>query len=128
MLAKHTFLAFIVYMSSIVISAQNIDSAVLDQINVSPNPYYGYTDKGKVKNGTITISNLVPSLTEVKIYAITGILVKKFEKETVSNILVWDLKNEKKRKIKSGIYLIHINITDVGERIIKIMVMQKPPR
>ncbi len=99
----------------------------LKLINVVPNPYYGYSEyeTDKVDN-RIKIINL-PKKCTVSIYTTNGTLVRKFSKddESVSSI-EWDLKNNVRIPIASGLYIIHVAVPDVGERVLKWMGIMRP--
>jgi hypothetical protein len=40
--------------------------------------------------------------------------------------LDWDLKNQRNVPIASGLYLIHVNVPDVGEKIVKFFGTLRP--
>lgn len=94
--------------------------SALDLINVVPNPYYAYNvyEKDQLDN-RVRITNLPPECT-VSIYNVSGTLIRRFNKGT-NNItsLDWDLTNYAHVPIASGIYIIHIKVPGVGERVIK---------
>ncbi len=92
----------------------------LGKINVVPNPYYAYSQYESDKLDTrIRITNL-PQKCSVRIYTVNGILVRTFEKDdpTITS-LDWDLKNQSRTPIGSGVYLIHVDVPDVGQRVLK---------
>jgi len=109
----------------------------LDNINVVPNPYYGYSayEISQFAN-TIKITNL-PAKCNVTIYSLDGKFIRQYKRDEigvdviarnpsgginttqVSPALEWDLKNNKGIPIASGVYLIHIDADGLGERVIK---------
>jgi hypothetical protein len=95
---------------------------VLDKLNVSPNPYFAYSayeDPGNTLDNRVRIIN-VPAKCKVSIYTQSGFLVRRINKDDDTRTFVeWDLKNDANVPIASGVYLIHIEIPGVGERIIK---------
>lgn len=98
----------------------NDADALLEQIQPVPNPYYAYgqyeTDR---LDNRIKIINL-PEKADIKIYTINGTLVRTLTKnDATSNFIDWDLKNNQNIPIASGMYLIHVNIEGVGERVLK---------
>lgn len=96
-----------------------IAKEALDLINVVPNPYYGYSEYelSQLEN-LIKITNL-PQLCTISIYNTNGTLVRRFSKDSGLSYQEWDLKNQYGIPIASGVYIIHIDVPGVGEKIIK---------
>lgn len=91
----------------------------LDLINVVPNPYYAFSEYERTRLDTrVKITNL-PDQCTVKIYNISGKLIRTFKKDSPITSLDWDMKNQKGIPIASGVYLIHVEVPNAGERIIK---------
>jgi hypothetical protein len=102
----------------------------LDIVNIVPNPYYAfsqYEDPGNALDTKVKITNL-PKKCTVNIYTLDGVLVRRIKRDDdTQTYLEWDLKNDAKVPIVSGVYLIHINATDLGEeRIIKWFGVMRP--
>jgi hypothetical protein len=109
----------------------------LDNINVVPNPYYGYSayEISQFSN-TVKITNL-PAKSTVTIYSLDGKFIRQYERDElgvnvttdrpssginttqVSPALEWDMKNNKGIPVASGVYLIHVDADGLGERVIK---------
>lgn len=117
----------------------SIGKSALDMVGVVPNPYYSISayENSQLDN-RVKLINL-PTKCEVKIYTLDGTLVRKFEKDDNYNtaaaekntaypttFLDWDLKNDKGIPIASGVYLIHINAFDKGEKVLKWFGIMKP--
>ena len=98
----------------------------LDDINVVPNPYYAYSqyETSKIDN-RVKVTNL-PEVCTVRIYNLQGTLIRTFDKADPLTSLDWDLKNEKNVPIAGGIYLIHVEVPDVGEKILKWFGVMRP--
>lgn len=99
------------------------DAAALDEalacINVVPNPYYAFSDYESSKlDNRIKITNL-PETCTVTIFNVSGTVVRQYNKSDPLTTLDWDLKNHRNVPIASGVYLIHIDVPDVGERVLK---------
>lgn len=114
-----------------------IVETALDNINVVPNPYYGYSayEISQFAN-TVKITNL-PAKSTVTIYSLDGKFIRQYERDEVgvnvtlnrpsaginttqvSPALEWDMKNNKGIPVASGVYLIHIDADGLGERVIK---------
>ena len=95
-------------------------SAVLKRINVSPNPYYGYTGYETSRLDTrVRILNL-PHKASVDIYSLDGTLVRRLTKDDANTSYIdWDVRNAKGLPIASGMYLMHVNAEGIGEVVLK---------
>ena len=91
----------------------------LDLINIVPNPYYAYSgyETGQLDN-RVRITNL-PQTCTIRIYTLSGSLVRTFTKSDSYTYLDWNLQNHANVPIASGLYLIHIDVPGVGEKILK---------
>lgn len=92
----------------------------LETIRVVPNPYYAYSpdyelDRLETK---VKFTNL-PERATISIYTVDGSLVRQFNKSDETTIVEWDIKNDANIPLSSGMYLIHIEVPGVGERVIK---------
>ncbi len=108
----------------------------LDNVNVVPNPYYGFSsyESGQFSN-IVKITNLPPKC-QVTIYSIDGKFIKEYNRDekpvrVVSEFrgvterqigpdIEWDLTNFRGIPVSSGAYLIYIKQPDTGaEKIVK---------
>ncbi|MGC6531977.1 MAG: T9SS type A sorting domain-containing protein, partial [Flavobacteriales bacterium] len=98
----------------------------LEDINVVPNPYYAFSqyETSKLDN-RVKITNL-PEECTVTIYNVNGTLVRQFQKGDPLTSLDWDLKNHRNVPIASGVYLIHIEVPGVGEKVLKWFGVMRP--
>jgi hypothetical protein len=97
------------------VSAEN----ALDLINVVPNPYYAYSAyEKKALENIVKITNL-PVKCNISIYTLNGTLIRKFNKDDAKTSLDWDLKNQARIPIASGMYIIYVNVPDVGDKTLK---------
>ena len=106
-------------------SVADVHQSILDNINIVPNPYYGYsTYEGGALETYVKIVNL-PSFEDgasqvtISIYTVSGILVRKLTKGSGDTYVDWDLKNSANIPIASGIYIIHVDAAGIGERTLK---------
>lgn len=91
----------------------------LDLIRVVPNPYYGSSEyEMQQLDNLVKITNL-PRECTVTVYSINGTLIRRFSKDNELTYIDWDLTNNYDIPISSGVYIIHINAPDIGEKIIK---------
>jgi hypothetical protein len=101
----------------------DIAKEALDLINIVPNPYYAYSGYEKTTlDNVVKITNL-PAKCTVSIYTLNGNLVRRFKRDDsgaeAKTSLDWDLKNEARIPIASGLYIIHVDVPEVGEKILK---------
>lgn len=94
-------------------------SEVLDMINVVPNPYYAYSEYERSRlESKVKIVNL-PEKCTVRIYSVNGKLIRTFKKDSPQTYLDWDLNNHKGIPVASGVYLIHVDVPEIGEVVVK---------
>ena len=98
----------------------------LDDINIVPNPYYGLGDydANQLENN-VRIVNL-PQTCTIKIFNISGQLIRSFSKSSDESYQQWDLKNEHNIPIASGIYIIYVDVPGVGSKTLKWMGQIRP--
>ncbi|AEA42707.1 T9SS type A sorting domain-containing protein [Fluviicola taffensis] len=94
-------------------------ASALDLINVVPNPYYAFSEYERNRVDTrVKIVNL-PDQCTVTIYNVSGKMIRQYKKDNPVTTIDWDLKNSIGVPIASGVYLIHVDVPGVGERIVK---------
>ena len=128
----------------------------LDLIKVVPNPYYGSSsyETGRVDT-RVRITNL-PNKCTIKIFSINGTLVRTIKRDVTGQendytnpafgdskptsavsgndinqsarmpYQDWDLKNQSNIAVSSGLYIFHIDVPGVGEKIIKWFGVMRP--
>jgi hypothetical protein len=97
----------------------------LDMINVVPNPYNAFSEyeRNKIDN-RIKITNL-PERCTISIYTTNGKLVQRIEKDSPVTYQDWILTNHANIPVASGIYLIHVEVPNVGERVLKAFIAMR---
>jgi hypothetical protein len=98
----------------------NDKQAILDQIMVSPNPYYGYAgyETGRLDT-RVRIVNL-PRTATINIYSTDGTLIRTLTKDNPNQSFIdWDTRNAKGLSIASGMYLVHVKADGIGEKIVR---------
>jgi hypothetical protein len=99
--------------------SRDVLASALDLINVVPNPYYAFSEYERNRVDTrVKIVNL-PDQCTVTIYNVSGKLIRQYKKDNQVTSIDWDLKNAIGVPIASGVYLIHVEVPGVGERIVK---------
>ena len=111
------------------VSNESYAKKAMDMISIVPNPYYAfsiYEDPGNALDTRVRIINL-PKKCQIFIYTLDGNLVRRMPKDDdTQTFLEWDLKNDAKVPIVSGIYLIDIKDTNGEERVIKWVAVMRP--
>jgi hypothetical protein len=98
----------------------------LATIKAVPNPYYAFSEYETDKLDTrVKITNL-PKECTVSIYNVSGTLMRRYEKADPKTSLDWDIKNSVGVPVAGGVYLIHIEVPEIGEKIIKWYGVTKP--
>jgi len=94
---------------------------LMEKINIVPNPYYAFSayENNPIEN-KVKFTNL-PYKCDISIYTLDGQLVKRIKKDDDATAITWDLKNQARVPIASGIYLIHIDGGEFGEKVLKWM-------
>ncbi|MFY0673607.1 MAG: hypothetical protein JXQ87_09385 [Bacteroidia bacterium] len=112
-------------------SPETHGAEALKNVRVVPNPYYAQSDyEASQIDNNVKITNL-PEECTIKIYTVNGQLVKTFEKAPSDGFhnteLLWDLKNEVRVPISSGVYIIHVDAPKIGaSTTVKFFAVIKP--
>jgi hypothetical protein len=67
----------------------------------------------------------LPEEATIRIFTLNGKLIRQLQKSSPSTYLEWDLQTEDNLPIASGMYLIHVEVPDLGERVLKFGVVKK---
>ena len=102
-------------------------SNLLNEINIVPNPYHGYSmyEHGALEN-YVRIVNL-PARCTISIYTVNGTLIRTLTHGSdATSYVEWDLKNHANIPIASGVYIIHVNAPGYGERTLRFFCNMRP--
>ncbi len=104
------------------------EKADLKLVNAFPNPYFGFNRSESNRfNRFMTFSHL-PRKATIRIFNLAGILVRTIMKENDSQFTNWDLLNERGLPAASGIYVAHIEFTDLNEvKVLKLALVREDP-
>lgn len=97
-----------------------------DMIDIVPNPYYAFSgyETSRLDNRVKFIN--LPQVCTISIYNVSGTLVRKFRKDNDLTYLDWDLKNHVNVPIAGGVYICHIEVPNVCERVVKWFGVMRP--
>ena len=115
---------------NITIEAPNLDNLSnakqnLKKISVFPNPYFGANELERDKYRKFVRFTNLPTKATVRIYTIAGVFVTKLEKDDPSQWLDWNLLNVDNLPVATGIYIAHLDMPGVGEKVMKIAIIQE---
>ncbi len=91
----------------------------LEGIGVVPNPYYAISEYEQSSLDNVVKFINLPRVCNIKIYNMSGTLIRSYAKVDPQNFLDWDLNNQVGIPISSGVYVIHVEVPGVGEKILK---------
>ena len=102
-------------------AAQTYKDSLLSMINVVPNPYYSYSTYETTSQLETKVRFVnIPTGSTISIYTVDGTLVRRLGPTSGSaTTLDWDLHNHNGIPIAGGVYLIHVKVPEIGERVIK---------
>jgi hypothetical protein len=102
------------------VSSQKED---INLINAVPNPYYGSNAYERDQfNRVVRFTNL-PTTTTIRIFNLVGDLVRTLRKDDPNTSVDWDLLNENGLPVASGMFIVHVDVPGVGEKVLKIAVI-----
>lgn len=97
----------------------------IGEITVFPNPYYGtHTFEKSYSQRYVRFTGL-PEEAIIRIYSLSGVFIKRIDKNTSGEFVDWDLRNRSNQLVGSGIYLAYLEMPGIGEKILKLAVIQE---
>ena len=97
----------------------------LDLISVVPNPYKGASTYERSQLiDQVRFTNM-PEQATIRVYTLSGSLVTTIEKNSPERFISWSLTTSNDLPIASGMYLIHVDVPNVGSKVIKFGVARK---
>ena len=107
--------------------AKNEDEqkAALDNIGIVPNPYKGASSYEVTQLVDQVRFTNMPNQASIRIFTLSGTLIRTLNKNSSGAMFPWDLQTEDGLPIASGMYIIHIDVPNVGEKVLKFGVIKK---
>ena len=97
----------------------SVGQDALETVRMVPNPYYGWSEyETSQLDNIVKITNL-PEKCKISIYTTNGTQIRIIDKDNTNTWVEWDLKNRYNVPIASGVYIIHIDAGDLGEKVLK---------
>jgi hypothetical protein len=98
----------------------------VEEINVFPNPYYGVNPQELNKYQRFVTFTHLPNKATIRIFNLAGQLVRTINKDNADQFLRWDLMNQDDLPVASGLYIVHVDMPDLGKvKIIKAAIIQE---
>jgi hypothetical protein len=98
----------------------------VEKINVFPNPYYGVNPQEINKYERFVTINHLPDVATIRIFNLAGQLVRTIEKTAPGQFQRWDLQTDSGLPVASGLYIIYVDMPDLGKtKILKAAVIQE---
>ena len=99
----------------------------VEKINVFPNPYFGFHYRETAANNKYVTFSHLPDNAVIRIFDLSGVLVKTINHVSTSGQFdTWNLQNDYSYPVASGIYIVYIDMPDLGTtKILKLAVIQE---
>jgi hypothetical protein len=108
-----------------VTSSEELAKADVEKINVFPNPYYANNELETSKYYRFVTFSHLPEKAKIRIFNLAGQLVRTIDKSSTDQFEEWDLYNEGGLPVASGMYIVHIDMPDLGKtKILKLAIIQ----
>ena len=110
-------------------SLADLQNANKNRIRVVPNPYYGRSTYELSSFNRIVKFMNMPETATVRIFNLAGQLIRTLQKiDPKSSILEWDLQNENRLPVASGVYIYHVDIPGAGSTTGRVVVFMEKER
>ena len=119
--------------SSLVAATKDEAKEQLDLLNVFPNPYFAFNVEERAPlDRFVTFTHLPEGDATIRIYSLGGHFVRVIDHGSTSfagsSFDQWNLTNNAGIPVASGMYIVHIEIPDVGDRFLKLAIFQPEER
>jgi hypothetical protein len=106
--------------------SNSLAQSQVGDINVFPNPYYGFSSEELNKYNRFVTFNHLPAQANMRIFNLAGVLVRSFEKNDNGQFAYWDLNNEYGLPVASGLYIVYIDMPELGTtKVLKVAIIQE---
>ncbi|NOY06970.1 MAG: T9SS type A sorting domain-containing protein [Chlorobi bacterium] len=98
----------------------------VERINVFPNPYMAKNDWETSKYERFVTFTHLPQRATIRVFTLTGTLVRTIMKDDPSQTIRWNLKNASGYPVGAGMYIIHVDMPELGtSKVLKLAVVQE---
>lgn len=98
-----------------------------EKINVYPNPYFGQNIMERIPTSRFITFTHLPEEAKIRIFNLAGEFIRTIE-HTTGNTERWDLRNEAGIPVASGIYLVHLEMKEIGNKVLKLAILMPQER
>ena len=84
------------------------------RVNVFPNPYIGFNPLEKNKYERFVTFTHLPAKATIRVFNLAGVLVRTLQKNSNDQFYQWDLKNESGFPVAAGMYIVYVDMPDLG--------------
>jgi hypothetical protein len=104
-----------------------LEKTDVNKINVFPNPYYGYQYRETSRDDHyVTFSHLPGTNVTIRIFDLSGVLVKTINHINGKQFETWNLQNDSGYPVASGIYVAYIDMPGLGTtKVLKLAIVQE---
>ena len=95
----------------------------VSQINVFPNPYFGFNPLEADKYTRWVRFTHLPQQATIRIFNLAGILVRTLVKNDNTQFADWDLLNENQLPVAAGMYIAYIDCHALGTKTLKLAII-----
>jgi hypothetical protein len=108
----------------------NQNNAVVDlgAIQAVPNPYFGANAYERNQLSRIVRFTNLPPEAKIRIFNLGGDLVRTIDKNDPTTTSDWDLTNRSNLPVASGMYIVYVEVPNVGTRVLKLAVIMAEER
>lgn len=111
---------------SVITNDADLAKSEIEKINVFPNPYYGSNPREINKYQRFVTFSHLPQRATLRVFNLAGQLVRVLQKDSPSQFTTWDLVNDSSFPVASGLYIVHIDMPDLGTtKIVKLAIIQE---
>lgn len=94
------------------------------KVNVYPNPYIGYNPLEANKYQRFVTFTHLPAKATLRVFNLSGVLVRTMQKQDATQFFQWDLRNEDGFPVAAGMYVVYVDMPDLGKtKILKLGVI-----
>jgi len=104
----------------------DVEKQSAEKVGVYPNPYYAFNSAETNRFFKFVTFNNLPRKATLRVFNLVGHLVRTLEKDDAAQFLRWDLNNEALFPVASGMYIVHIDMPDIGvTKVLKVAIIQE---
>ena len=107
----------------------DLEKESANRVGVFPNPYYAFNPQETNRFVRFVTFNNLPPTVKVRIFNLAGQLVRTLDKSDNAQTLRWDLNNQYRFPVASGIYIAHLEMTlsdgTVMSKVLKLAIIQE---